>query len=763
MFRPTTRAWLAISTCVLALTAGGLAWAADGAAADGTSPTGSAAGQGSEGTDVSELIVTAEKTQAAAAAPTKATVDAFQPQSIISHKYIEAFTPENGDYTTVVLIAPSVSGVPSNGGGFGDTNKATLRGFHDGQYNLTYDSIAFGDTNDPTHHPNDYFPPSMIGAAVVDRGPGQAGDIGQANYGGAIHLFSPTVADVFGVDQKISYGSFGSFQAVSALQTGAIARTGGTKILAIFDTRSSNGELSNMGGIAFNSLVKIVQPIGSHASLTLFSSVEYTRFFESDANLGETWQQYLLYGPNFALNNDPNSEFCKCYNTEKKHTDFEYVNFKDEFGDGFSVDDFGYTYFYSNKTISVDDNSGIIGGPNTSHPKDKHYNQADIGGYNKGNRYRVFGNIFRLNKDWSWGTLKLGGLYEVSSTDRHNILYDLTTGAPDYNAKYAILPPPAPPNNNYIKTLEFSHWHQYQLFADFEIRPTSQLTITPGIKYVHFTRDVDGVVENSLQGAQTRATIIGSNTYTQPLYFVTANYKIFPFWSVYAQYATGFLIPSLSALYADNLQLNNLKPSKTVNYQAGTVYSRGHFTADADVYRISVSNLEIPSPNGQFFINSGNALYSGVEGEAAYAFDFGLTLFANGSINTAKNTTADQTELNAPKWTDAAGLLFTHRQWQASLIWKQVGRQVVYDNGGAPFVNAQGVLLAPNQEVEIPAYSTVNASIGYDFGRFKVKLAATNLFDHRSITSVTGPSFNGDFYTFEAGRSIIGTIEARFP
>lgn len=161
------------------------------------------------------------------------------------------------------------------------------------------------------------------------------------------------------------------------------------------------------------------------------------------------------------------------------------------------------------------------------------------------------------------------------------------------------------------------------------------------------------------------------------------------------------MIPSLSVLYTDDLQLNNLQPSKTVNYQAGTVFSRGRFTADADtdVYKISVSNLEIPSPNGQFFINSGNAAYSGVEGEAAYAFPFGLTLFANGSINTAKNTTADLTELNAPKWTDALGLLYDYHRWQASLTWKQFGSQVAYDNGATPIVNPQGVALAPKPGV----------------------------------------------------------------
>jgi len=278
---------------------------------------------------------------------------------------------------------------------------------------------------------------------------------------------------------------------------------------------------------------------------------------------------------------------------------------------------------------------------------------------------------------------------------------------------------------------------------------------------VNFRRSVDGYVENSLQGDETRDTIIGSNTYKSPLYFFTANYKILPYWSVYAQYATGFLIPSLSALYADDLQLNNLKPSNTTNYQAGTVFSRGRFTADADVYTIKVTNLEIPSPNGQYYINSGDARYSGVEGEVAYAFPFGLTLFANGSINSAKNTTADQTELNAPKWTDAAGALYTTHHWQASLTYKQIGSQVVYVNGGTTVVNPQGVTLLPNQEYEIGAYDTLNASIGYDFGKFKVKVAATNLANNRSVTSITGPTTNADFYTWESGRSLMLTLEAK--
>jgi iron complex outermembrane receptor protein len=773
----SVRGFLVAGTCFAALL-GGQAWAADAAGAD--ADAGTVAGSGSGATNVDALIVTAERSQGAAAAPTKASLDETQPESIVSHKFIEAFTPENGDYTSVLLIAPSVGGISSNGGGIGDTNKNTLRGFQDGQFNITYDGIAFGDTNNPTHHPADYFPASNIGSAVVDRGPGEAGDLGQANYGGAIHLFSPTLSDTFNVDQKGAFGTWNTFESVTAIQTGQIAQTGGTKALFVFDYRGSDSELTGTSGLAYNSTLKVEQPIGPKATVTLFAATEYTRFFQSDADLGETWQQVLLYGKDFSLSRAPASgEFWDNYNWEKKHTDFEYVKFNYDFDQGITLEDQAYTYFYSNETVSVDDNSGILGGPNTSSPKDKLYNPDDIGGYNKNNRYRVYGNIVRLNKDWSFGTLKIGGLFEGSDTDRHNILFDLTTGLPDLDAKFVPTDKALPVADSNIKTLETSSWSQYQLFADFVLKPTSNLTITPGFKYVNFNRTIGGTgdtfpgvaplpcsIENSVQGTETRECVSGTNNYQKPLYFGTINYKIFPNWAVYAQYATGFLIPALSALYVDSITQNNLAPTTTVNYQAGTVYNKGPFTFDADIYKILVNDLEIASPNGQFFINAGNAAYSGVEGEAAYLFPYGITLFANGSVNTAKNTSTDQTELDAPKWTDAAGILYTYHRAQASFSWKEIGSEVEYYNGPLPATAPDGAKLAPFQARQIGSYNTLNASVAYDFGHFKVKLAAFNLADHRAITNIaeassTGPGA-GDFYTFQAGRDILLTLEAKF-
>ncbi len=766
---PSMRRLLAAGTSAAVLIAG-QALAADAPAAE----TRTVAGSGSEATSVDALIVTAERNQAAAAAPTKASVDETQPESIVSHRFIEAFTPENGDYSTVLLIAPSMAGISSNGGGIGDTNKVTLRGFQDGQYNITFDGIAFGDTNDPTHHPADYFPASEIGAAVVDRGPGAAGDLGQANYGGAIHLFSPTLSDTFNVDQKGTYGTWNTFQSITQIQTGEIAATGGTKALALFDYRGSDSELSGTSGLAYDALLKIQQPLGPRASLTLFSSVEYTRFFQSDSNLGETWQQTALYGKNFSLSRSPTSgEFWDAYNNEKKNTDFEYVKLNYDFGHGVTFEDQGYTYFYSNKTISVNDNSGLLDGANTAIPKDKAYPSTDIGGYNKANRYRVYGDIVRLNKDFGFGALKVGALVEGSDTDRHNILFDLSTGQPDLDAKYAKADTALPVADSNIKTLETSSWSQYQLFVDLVLKPTDRLTISPGFKYVNFTRTIGGSgyfpgvapldcsIENSVEGAETRSCINGKNTYDKPLYFGTINYKITPDWSIYAQTATGFLIPSLSYLYSDNLSLQNLKPTETTNYQGGTVYSHGKFTADADIYKIFVTDQEIANAACQCYVNGGNAHYSGVEGELAYAFPYGLTAFANASLNTAKNTTADMTEPNAPKWTDAVGLLYSYQKMQASVTWKEVGSQVEYTAPAAETAPDGAVLLA-NQERQIGAYNTINASVGYDFGHFKMKVAAFNLADHRSITTISGSGVSSDYYTFQAGREILLTLEAKW-
>ena len=64
-------------------------------------------------------------------------------------------------------------------------------------------------------------------------------------------------------------------------------------------------------------------------------------------------------------------------------------------------------------------------------------------------------------------------------------------------------------------------------------------------------------------------------------------------------------------------------------------------------------------------LNTGTAIYKGVEGETTYAFNDdqfngmldGLVVFVNGSLNNSKTAAANGCK-QAPMWTEASGLVY---------------------------------------------------------------------------------------------------------
>ena len=699
---------------------------------------------GTEGTDVSTIVVTAERNTAAIAAPSKASIFETQPESLITQKFIEQSTPESGDYTTAVMIAPSVNSFGANGGGIGDVNSSNMRGFADGQFNVTFDGIAFGDANDTTHHPAAFFPGSTIGTAVVDRGPGAAGDMGQANFGGAIHLFSPHVDDKFGASQKVTYGSFNTQSYVTTIQTGAIAALNGAKLLLSADIRSSDGQLSGFGGASSNFLGKLVVPIGSNATLTAFSSINHIRYNQPDntsgtvLGFGITSAQQAAYGTNFGLNNDSTDEHYVGYNYVKKNTSFNYLNLKWDAGNGLSIEDHLYYYYYDNQTVSAQNtgdllNPSLANGTSYYSPDGGTTFTSDIAGYHKQNKYDTVGNILRVNQDLGIGTLRAGGLYEHSNATRFIYNYDLTSGTPDTSGTYGS----AVGSN--VAYYEPSSWNQFQVFTDFEWRPLSNLTITPGIKQLHYTRDINATVEGNANGY---VPVVGSRTYDKTMWFMTANYRILPSWSVYAQAATGFLIPPVKTLAAANGTTAPTAPQTTTTYQVGSVYTHGKLTLDADYYFINADNVLISSKNSGCFcyLNTGKGRYYGFEAQGAYNIGYGLTVFANGSRNVARELDAGLDYTNAPKSTAAFGLIYDYRKWQASISDKIIGPQ-----------------LASDQVTRLSSYSSVDASLSYDLGHMKLKVAVFNLGNGRSTLD-----YDGTYSVYQVGRQVQGTVQAKF-
>src|SRR5271154_4494869 len=72
-------------------------------------------------------------------APAKSSLETMEPQTIIGQSYIQDSTAETADYTTILAIAPSMTGQDINGPGLSDGNvKNPLRGLPDGNFVMQY-------------------------------------------------------------------------------------------------------------------------------------------------------------------------------------------------------------------------------------------------------------------------------------------------------------------------------------------------------------------------------------------------------------------------------------------------------------------------------------------------------------------------------------------------------------------------------------------------------------------------------------------------
>lgn len=726
----------------------------------------------------SSIIVTA--TRANEIAPVTVSLEATQPQAIVSRSFIEDSLPATADFNAIALISPSVSNFGGTNGAGLSESKAQIRGFQDGEYNITYDGVPFGDTNDPTHHSNTFFPSNTIETLVVDRGPGNASQLGQATFGGNINMFSrETRSDASG-EIKGTYGSFNTWLLRGLFQSGAIDALGGSEFLLSAQHTKSDGERSYSPFKANNIFGKATIPVGPDAKLTLLATYNENRFNQPDKD-GATLAQVAKFGKNFSLNNDPASQTYYGYNHTHKTTDFEIVKFEANLSPSSTFDNRAYTYSYDNETLSGTDVtlSGTLDPANaaqalalasankvllspTSPFKPAGTKVTGVPGYTKTNKYRVYGDIAKVHLDFGFGAITAGAWFEHSHSYRQQRDVDLVTGQRNYAEKEvkdpitgATLPTPAD-----IKFDQRSQINHTEEFAELELRPIDGLKITPGFKHVDFNRKIDADFNQT-----TRIPQKLSNSYNANLPFATVNYAATDRLSLYGQYARGFLMPALSVLYVANPSLSTVAPERSTNYQVGAVYHGSHLSIDVDGYFIDFKNkfasfVSAVPGEGTVFINQGAVTYKGVEGQATYAFDNGLAVFANASRNFAKtkNPGVVRTQVaNAPYMTAAAGILFKSGPIRLSLIDKFTGAQ--YGADGEP------------ARYRIPGYNVANISGSYDFGLVRVGAAVSNLFDSRKVTNISAgkdtvytdlTKTSSDQYFFQAGRAFTADVTVKF-
>jgi iron complex outermembrane receptor protein len=713
----------------------------------------------------SDIIITA--TKANEIAPVTASLQATQPQSVISRSFIEDSLPATSDFNQIALISPSVSGYGNyNGNGLSES-KAQIRGFQDGEYNVTYDGVPFGDTNDPTHHSNTFFPSNTIETLIVDRGPGNSSQLGQATFGGNINLFSRATRDDASVEFKGTYGSYNTYLLRGVGQTGAIKALGGAEAVFSAQRIGSDGARTFSPFKSTNLFGKIMIPIGPNARLTLLGTYNENSFNQPDKD-GATLSQIAQFGRNFSLNNDPNSQTYFGYNFTHKKTDFEIATFEADIAPGSTFENRAYTYSYDNETLSGSDvtlyataDAATLANANKVTLTPGGAKTVGVPGYTKTNKYRMFGDIAKTKLDFGFGTITVGAWIEWSNTYRQQRDVNLLTGARNY-AEKAVDLTKLPPGNVQppadIKFDQNSHTEHTEEFVEVELRPFPGLKITPGFKHVDFNRRIFADYNQT-----TRIPQKLSDTYTANLPFLTINYAVSAQLSLYGQYARGFLAPSLSVLYVANPTLSTVEPERSTNYQAGVVYHGGNLSIDADIYKIDFTNKfatdpTAPASEGVVFINQGAVQYKGVEGQITYALSKGFAVFANGSRNYAKTDNAGAPKLqvaNAPEWTAAAGILYKAGPIRFSLIDKFIGRQWFADPASANYN-----LYRSN------GYSSAILSVRYEVGPVRLGVEVNNLLNSRPVTNIAPAGKTGtsafDQYYYQTGRAFTGDITVKF-
>lgn len=691
---------------------------------------------------LSTVVVSGSEIQEQSAttqAPTLTPLQASQPTSLISQYFIQNNMPTTSNYSDIIAISPSVQSIQPNGPGLEENQSLSIRGFQDGFFNVTFDGIPWNDSNDFTHHSTSYFMDNDLGDVSVDRGPGTAATIGDATFGGTVANVSKAPLSDMTLTPSVTYGSFGTSVIGAQFDTGTISKWGGAAGYIDAESLSSGGELSNSGLDRKNIFAKFEVPLDG---IGVFTFVAMYNQIHQNIGVGATAAQIAEYGPTYMLSSNPDSQDYYGYNFDSIHTDFEYLGLTSDLGGGWTLNNKVYTYGYWHRGHAGED-------PNGPTPNGTPYGADDVPGTLLTNDYRSWGDTLNLQDTFSFGDLKTGAW-----VDRQFNVRGLANTDETLNDAFVESVPGSIVSAYDGGRLLNQELTTLQGYVQFDWIPVSQLTLSPGVRYVSFERDVNAIVNVKSGAAQSY-----DNTFTSTLPSLLAHYMITRNWSAYVQAAKGFLAPNENYFNYAAPGSTDLSPQQTWNYQAGSSWQNQRLSLSADVYYITFNN-EISSEtvgNETVFYNLGGTKYKGVEAESTFYVGSGFSVYANGSVNSAKdNTTGDWVPF-APDFTTALGAIYNLHGWYASVIDKWVGR--TYDAAGQTF--------------PIGSYAILNGALGYKFVSAQgwlhdasIKLDFDNLLNNTNIDMTPGTTAGGTaqypggvpLYWTIPGRSVFATL-----
>ncbi len=650
-------------------------------------------------------------------APSQGSLTARSAQSLIDDAFIRNFTTPQADYTQLIANTPGAFSYSPNGVGLGDT-KITMRGMSDSNMVYTFDGIPFNDTNGVSHHSWAYFPAPSLGGVIVDRGPGTAASIGQATFGGTVHLLSRKLEDERRTSVSASTGTWNTRILGLEHETGNFGVDGKSNLLVnVQDLKSDGYQTYNKQDRQFIS-GKFQTSLTSNTTLTLFGDV-MTLKNNTPSIKGVTRANHDAGLDRVLLSGDPAQPNFYGFNFYDLKTNFAYAAINTDLGDGWKLEDKLYRYQYHNK---------------------QNYNGTTItasSAVDKLNSYVTIGNLLRVTRESGTGTLRAGLWLDRADSFRYQIPSDPRTwvnqSAPNFS-------------ETYITTT-------MQPYVEYEFKFGDSLKVTPGLKYASYKQDFVhlqdnggavgplGGVYNKTTGVITggAASLANSVTYTDVLPSLDVHYKIAPNWTAYAQFAAGDQIPSTSVFDVKDAKVSPApKATKTKTLQVGTVWQSAQMSLAADVYHTKLDGAYTPlSPdaNGNVgYVLSGTQVTQGVEAEANLVLGKGFSAYAGVTLGSLKYTSgaiSGQWVAGAPKDTQTLGLNYQQGAWAANISANRVGRMYNDDKAGVH----QAFVIDPVVLTNLFVNYTVKSPLAFA-KQAKLQLGINNLMNQHSIVGI---------------------------
>jgi iron complex outermembrane receptor protein len=684
---------------------------------------------------------------AAVTAPSGNLLETTSARTEVSSDFIHNFMSPVADYAEYVNYAPGTFSLNPNGIGLGQ-GKTYYRGFADGDYTMTFDGIPFEDTNTPTHHSWANFPSGWTDSVDFDRSPGLASTFGPTNFGGSINLMSPPLFPDPDIRATLDYGSWDTRVLQLDADSGFFGKDSRNSVLIDIQQLLSNGYQTFNKQKRDAGFGKYQYRLNSRSSLTVYGGlVDIWTNTPNTTNplrsqVAEYGDNYLLDGTPLLSNGAPDPYYYG-YNTYHVQTDFEYVAYNADMGHGWKFDTKLYTTRYWNKQFYQ---NGATVNLSSNKPS----------GVDKLNGYRHAGDTAILSNESKYGVFRTGIWFDWAYTDRYqipsNIVTQLDTPFPNFH-------------EHFITT-------SVQPFAEYEWHAAPKFVLTVGIKDANY-----GMALNQYQDNGKIVGCLGGKTGTDPvtgapiciggpqfvshsinynnwLPNVAARYSLRSNWSAYAQWAEGSIIPPSAVFDVPGGNVTTPpKPTLAKTYQVGSVMKFRRWTLDADAYYIHFQNgyddYIDPSTNEPVYVATGPSNTKGIEAEADFVLPYGFSLYANGTMGSAKYQggpsypNGGEWVADAPKNVETVSLLWHHTDWSAGFVDKRVGT-LYNDNSTLNYlINGISIPFPVDQAYTISPFNVVNVFANYtvkgsSFLRgSKIGLAVNNLTNSHNLVGIT--------------------------